>query len=222
MLVVMGGCARTLGASTRVPNPVVAGAAGAAQETAWDLTIWIRDFKQPDGVGHPGGHLGPERFAGERSLTPLQVGPYRMPQAAHLRVATTDELRFDLLLTDPWRELTRLEEYAVELSVDRGAELSPQDWWVGSETRRDREVTYEVMRNYQTVHLGTETYQMWAPDQYTVRDEIWRGRSTVLFRRPGILGPETRSVTLTLRSRARTLRFTWVFDRPATVAAALR
>jgi hypothetical protein len=211
------GCARTLVGTATVPHPLGVLDGQPHSEADYDITIRIRDLKQPEGLAaatHAGGLAPsspnqPRFFAG-------YVGPRYFRQSASLRVATSDVVLVDLALVDEWRELVSLDHYRIELRDDRGVLFGPDDQWMAAESHRDYEGAYQTIRNYQnvTIHDGGDVrqYSMWAPDEYYVQERIYRGRGAVVFRRPALLRSDTRSLTLTLTSRARTLRFTWIFE----------
>src|SRR5262249_2958523 len=149
------------------------------------------------------------------ALLPAYIPPRTFHQAALLDVRSPDEVRVDLLLTSEWRELARLDGYTVELRDDRGELVSPQEVDQAAERHRDYEATYQAWKNFQTVRLHDgDSFAMWGPELYYVSERVWRGGGEVVFRRSGLVGGSTRSLTLLLRSRARTLRFTWLFDLP--------
>jgi len=215
LLVGGAGCTRTLSVNAHVPNPLGLADARERAEWSYDLTIWIKDNKGPSGLASTYSQAGtprPDRDHGY--LLPAWVEPRQFPQSVLMRAAP-DELRFDVALVSEWRELVSLRNYRVELRDDRGLLAAPDDLWNHADTHRDYETTYQVWKNFQTVrvHDGqvSGTYQMWAPEHQWVSERIYRGRGTVVFRGSSILRPDTRSLTLTLTSKARILRFTWIF-----------
>jgi hypothetical protein len=208
----LAACAQSIGATARVPNPLTT-TASEAHDVSYELDIEIRDIKHPEGLARDAIGLGP--YASDRAILPAYIPARIFHQAALLDVRNPDEVRVDLLLTAEWRELAQLDGYTVELRDDRGELVSPQQVNRAAERHRDYEASYQAWKNFQTVHLpGGETYAMWGPEQYYVSERVWRGGGAVVFRRPGLMGNSTRSLTLLLRSRSRTLRFTWLFDRP--------
>jgi hypothetical protein len=216
--VLFAACAQSVGATARVPHPLGAPAT-AATDVNYELDIEIRDIKNPEGLAHEevGGVLRP--FSNARAaLMPSYIPARIFHQAALLDVRSPDEVRVDLLLTSEWRELARLDGYTVELRDDRGELVAPQDVEQAAERHKDYEGQYQAWKNFQTVKLPDGgVWAMWAPESYYVSERVWRGGGAVVFRRNGLVGGTTRSLTLTLHNSARTLRFTWIFDRPHSI-----
>jgi hypothetical protein len=214
-LVGFAACAPSVGATARVPHPLHAPST-TATDVNYELDIDIRDIKHPEGLAHEevGGVLHP--FSNSRGqILPSYIPARTFHQAALLDVRSPNEVRVDLLLTSEWRELARLDGYTVELRDDRGELVMPQEVDLATERHKDYEAQYQAWKNFQTVKLpGGDVFEMWAPEHYYVSERVWRGGGAVVFRRSGLVGGGTRSLTLLLRSRARTLRFTWLFDLP--------
>jgi hypothetical protein len=213
-----GGCARTIGASTHVPNPLVVAAVGGTSEVTYDVGVLIKDLKQPEGLAHPGANQAGVNYRGRGGMIPEYIPGRYFPQAATIQYARPDEIHVAVLLTSEWKELTRLEGFQMELSDDRGTTISVTDAWMRSESHRDYEATYQSIKKVQTVrfHEGalSDQHEVWAPEESYVSERVYRGRATLVFHKADLLRRDTRWLTLTLRSRARTLRFTWYFDAP--------
>lgn len=208
----LASCARSLDATARVPNPLTA----PRTETNYTLSIEIKDIKQPEGIAQE--QVGGDQpvYRRDRAVMPVYIPPRTFLQAALLEAHGPDEIRIDLLLTAEWRELARLDGYTVELRDDAGEGVAPEEVDPRTERHRDYQATYQAIKKFQTVWLPLgETFTMWGPEEYYVHERVWRGGGAVIFRRPGLLRAATRSLTLTLHNRARTLRFTWQFDRGA-------
>jgi len=213
--VLFAACAQSIGATARVPHPLGAPST-TATDVNYELDIEIRDIKHPEGLAREevGGVLHPFSNAHAQVL-PAYIPARIFHQAALLDVRSPDEVRVDLLLTSEWRELARLDEYTVELLDDRGELVTPQDVVQAAERHKDYEAQYQAWKNVQNVKLPDgDVYAMWAPEHYYVSERVWRGGGEVVFRRSGLVGGSTRSITILLHNRARTLRFTWLFDRP--------
>lgn len=210
------GCVRTLTASVHAPNPLSFHDPGQRTEVDYEMIIRIKDLKQPEGMvrGAGLGGYGPGSSA-HAALSPGYLDPHYLPQQVALGFASTDEVRFEVTLTDEWRELVHIQNYRVELRDDRGILVRPDENWSSAESHRDYDTHYQAIKNFQNVRLGDgSVFAMWAPEDYYVYERIYRAHGTVVFRRPALLRPDTRSLTLTLTSKARRLRFTWVFDLP--------
>jgi hypothetical protein len=205
---VLAACARSLDATARVPHPLTT----PSSETNYALAIEIRDIKQPEGIAQEtvGGDQPAVRR--EHAMMPVYIPPRTFLQAALLEAHGPDEVRIDLLLTAEWRELARIDGYKVELRDDAGELVAPEEVDATAERHRDYQATYQAIKKFQTAWLpGGEVFTMWGPEEYYVQERVWRGGGAVVFRRPGLLRVATRSLTLTLHNRARTMRFTWLF-----------
>jgi hypothetical protein len=211
------GCAGAITASTHVPNPLVVAAAGASGEVTYDISVQIKDLKQPEGIARPGANQAGVNNGGNGAFLPGYVQPRYFQQAAMIQFARADEIHFSVLLTSEWKELTRLEHYQMQLSDDRGQVIAATDSWMKARTKRDYEATYQSIKRVQSVriHEGaqSETYNVLAPEESYVSERVHRGLGTVVFRHADLLRPDTRWIKLTLRSRSRTFQFTWYFDR---------
>ena len=211
-LVLGAGCSRPLSVSARVPNPLGLDK-GERDELNYDLTIWIKDVRSPEGLGSAQTSAGASRLQARSMLPPVRVEGRHFPQSARLR-ASDAEVRFDLALTAEWRELVDVRSYRIELRDDRGVLIRPDDQWNASESHRDYETQYMVWKNYQTarIHDGSmsSSYVMWAPETQTTSQRVYRA-STVMVFHGAVVRKDTRSLTLTLHSKQRTLRFTWNF-----------
>src|SRR5262249_33825082 len=204
------GCSRPLTVSARVPNPLGL-EKGESEELDYDLTIWIKDAKSPEGLAAvQSGASAASRVRDRAMLPPVWVEGRQFPQSARLR-ASGEEVRFDLALTAEWRELVDVRSYRVELRDDRGVLVRPDDQWSRSESHKDYDTQYMVWKNYQTarIHDGSmsSTFVMWAPETQVVSQRVYRASTTMVFHGP-VVRKDTRSLTLTLRSKPRTLRFT--------------
>jgi hypothetical protein len=211
------GCAGAIDAHTRVPNPAALRAAGGEAEVTYDITVWIKDLKQPEGLAwvRSPGAARPMRDA--PAMMAGAIMPRRFPQAAQLVFVDPDELRFELLLTAEWSELVHLGDYEIQLSDERGPLARPTDRWERDRGHRDYEAGYQAWKNFQTVRVHnpgepTRQFDMWAPEQYYVGERVYRGGGTLRFQRADLLREDTRFLTLELRSRLRRFRFTWQFE----------
>jgi hypothetical protein len=213
-----GGCARAIRASTHVPNPLMAAAVGGNAEVTYDVGVLIKDLKQPEGLAHPGANQAGVNYRGRGGLLPEYIPGRYFPQAATIQYARPDELHVAVLLTSEWAELAHIEGFQMELSDDRGNIIAVNDAWMHSQSHRDYEATYQTIKKVQTarIHDGivNQQYDVYAPDESYVSERVYRGRATLVFRRADLLRRDTRWLKLTLRSRARTLEFTWFFDGP--------
>ena len=207
----LAGCARTVGATVQVPHPLSASTDVA--DVRYEVIISIKDIRQPEGLAREqeAGALAP--FSQDRPAMPVYIPAHVFQQAALLSVRGVDEVRVDVMLTADWRELARLDGYVVELRDDRGVLVAPETINPASERHRDYEATYQAWKNFQTVRLPDRVFAMWAPEEYYVQERVWRGGGALVFRRPGLVRGDTRSLTLLLQNRARTLTFTWVFEK---------
>jgi hypothetical protein len=158
---------------------------------------------------------------------PAAVERRFLDQDAWLRRARSDEVVFDLRLAAEWAELARLGDFQISLEDDRGTRWTPADIWSARGTSHSMETTYQTWRTMQRVQIGdrasgNRVWATWVPEEQPVRQLVYLGGGAVHFRAPALLRPETRALTLTLRSRARTLRFTWEFDSGPAHAALSR
>jgi hypothetical protein len=215
-------CARPLSGTTRVPNPLDARASPDGDAATYDITIRIKDLKQPEGLAHSANLAGPPTGS-SRDFLPSYIPPRHFPQSAVLEYSAPNEVRVGVALTAEWRELASLDHYKIELRDDKGLLVAPDDLQTSSSSHRDYEANYAAMKNFQTVRIhdnaGTHTFAMWAPEEYSVSERIYRARGTVVFRGADLLRHDTRFLTLSLKSSTRTLRFTWQFDPPADLKA---
>jgi len=210
------GCAGTIKGSTHVPNPIVVAAAGANDEVSYDVTILIKDLKQPEGLAYQGKNQAGVNYGGRGGDLPGYVAPRYFPQAAMIQFARPEEIRFSVLLTSEWAEHARLGNFKAELSDDRGHVIAATDAWMNLERHRDYEATYQNIKKFQTVRIHdgavNETYNVVGPEESYVSERVYRGRGMVVFKHPDLLRRDTRWLRLTLRSKTRTLQFTWYFD----------
>jgi hypothetical protein len=211
------GCARTLSATVRAPHPLDATDPEARVEASYEVLILIKDIKQPEGLAHGG---GPGIGSFRNAFLPGYIGPRYFAQTALLRSAARNELRFDISLTAEWRELVSLHDYVVDLRDDRNHVYPVEDRLMTPDRHRDYQATYQAWKNFQTVriHDGTSaprTFAMWAPEEYYVSERVYHTRGSIVFRAQDLLRPDTHALTLTLRSRMRTMRFTWIFEQTA-------
>jgi hypothetical protein len=210
------GCAGTIKGSTHVPNPIRVAEAGANDEVSYDVTILIKDLKQPEGLAYQGKNQAGVNYGGRSGDVPGYIPPRYFPQAAMIQFARPEEIRFSVLLTSEWGEHARLANFKAELTDDRGHVIAASDAWMNLETHRDYEATYQSIKKFQTVrvHDGAvnETYNVMGPENSYVGERVYRGRGMVVFKHPDLLRRDTRWLRLTLRSKTRTLQFTWYFD----------
>ena len=210
------GCARTIKASTHVPNPLVAAAVGAGGEITYDVGVLIKDLKQPEGLAHPGPNQAGVNYRGRGGFLPGYIPGRYFPQAATIQYARPDELHLVVLLTSEWAELAQVEDFQMELSDDRGTTIPVTDAWMRALSFKDYEATYQTIKKVSTarIHDGSLSTQhdVYAPEESYVSERVYHGRGTLVFRHADLLRRDTRWIRLTLRSRARTLEFTWFFD----------
>src|SRR5262245_28973080 len=82
-LTLASGCARTLSASTRAPNPLTLGEWGGKADVTYDVAILIKDLKQPEGIAHPSQNQAGINYTGARAgILPGYVQPRYFPQVA--------------------------------------------------------------------------------------------------------------------------------------------
>jgi hypothetical protein len=208
------GCAGTIRGSTHVPNPILVAQARAADDVAYDVGIFIKDIKQPEGLAYPGETHGGVNYGGRGGYLPGYIVPRYFAQAAIIQYARAQEVHVAVLLSSEWAEHARLANFQMELSDDRGQVVAASDAWMTLESHRDYEATYQTIKRVQTARLHDGAiYNVFAPEESYVSERVYRGRGTVVFRHVDLLRRDTRWLRLTLRSRTRTLQFTWYFDR---------
>jgi hypothetical protein len=210
-LLLGAGCGRTLSGQLVAPNPLVEGREAAR---SYDVVITTRD---PDFGGGPMVGLDRDgRFASH-------IDPFRLRQIASLRVISPDEVRIDLILAAPWQELADIREFSTELEDDRGLHMAPSDRIARPGTSHTVRMEFRALRKYMDVRLRDGDRQparrkeFWAYEPRVLERDLYRSLTTLVFRRPGLLRENTRSLLLHLKGPAhRELRFTWTFAPPRT------
>jgi len=199
------GCARALHVRVRVAHPFAAATDGPVA-----VVIRIGDTRSPAGLAWSGGEGPTPRST--RAGVPNIVERRYLEEEALLRRADANEVIFDLRLAAEWEELARLGDFEIRLEDDRGAHWAPAKIASARMRSRSLETTYQTWKAAQRVQTQDGLWTSWVPENQPVREQIFFGGGTVHFRAAELVRPDTRALTLTLRCRARTLRFTWEFD----------
>jgi len=199
------GCARALHVRVRVPHPL-----GSAADGPVAVVIRIGDPRSPGGLAWSGAEGPTPRST--RAGVPNIVERRFLEEEASLRRAYPDEVIFEVRLAAEWEELARLGDYEIRLEDDRGTRWAPAEIASARLRSRSLQTTYQTWKAAQRVQTQDGLWTIWAPEEKPVREQLFFGGGTVHFRAADLVRPDTRALTLTLRSRARTLRFTWEFD----------
>src|SRR5262245_14203974 len=81
------GCAGTIKGTTHVPNPILVAAAGANDEVSYDISILIKDVKQPEGLAYSGKNQAGVNYGGRGAYLPGYIPPRYFPQIAMIQFA---------------------------------------------------------------------------------------------------------------------------------------
>jgi hypothetical protein len=199
------GCSKTFHTSVNQPNPLASPLETLRQSEELVIVTGDMELNKPRRSGPSGGSV----MVSDR--VPLN-------NKASFTVVSRDRLRFHVQIEHKWEEWAKVTGWSAELVDDKGRHYRPEDIDLVSAKHVVQMWDYErrsVVRNKfgDIVHVNNDGYKQ---RQFLGSLSLFRGRGDYVFYSRDIFTPDVRSLTLILKRRSMTFKYTWNFSEDAT------
>jgi hypothetical protein len=146
---------------------------------------------------------------GDIDVVGVDGRPLGLAQSAWFEIVSKDEIRFHVLLSHKWEELSQVRDYRVRLRTDGGDDLAPTDVWTRRTLLEVHQNTLGQIRQGPTANSGPSL------SEETFQRDLHGAGAVIVFRHRDLVRKEVRSYTLVLEGNKRRLRFIWDLVPPA-------